>query len=100
MFSSKRPQIYQLEKKKDVRGLIKALKYKEDVLIQQRAAKALGDLRPKNAINPLIKALADSRLQRSATLALSKYGERAAPALKKNRFFIGSKILDVEQTVL
>jgi len=51
------PDIVKLRKKKDVKGLIKALQYKDDLKIRQAAAETLGQNMDVRAVPPLIKAL-------------------------------------------
>lgn len=51
------PDVEKLAAAEDVKGLIKALRYK-DTWIAEKAAKALGPLKDPRAVEPLIKALA------------------------------------------
>ena len=55
MFKAKKPDIESLARKKDIRGLIRALRFR-DVNVQLDAAKALGSLGP-DAIGNLLSAL-------------------------------------------
>lgn len=55
----RKPNIEELKEKKDVKGLIKALKYKGDENVRQKAAEALGEIKDTGAVKPLIKALDD-----------------------------------------
>ena len=90
-FKKRRPFIAGLEKKRDVKGLIKALTSGRDPTkkrrlikaltsgknpyIQREAAIALGKLKNPKAVKPLIKALTsgkDLTLQREAAIALGK----------------------------
>lgn len=61
-----------LEKKKNVSGLIKALKYRKDSLARSKAAKALGRIGGEKAIDILIKTLndEDDLLRYSSVIAL------------------------------
>ena len=51
--------IKKLKKTKDLPKLIKLLSYKKDAAIRANAAAALGNLRDKRGIEPLIGALED-----------------------------------------
>jgi HEAT repeat protein len=53
------PDIQKMKAKRDVKGLIKALNYKNDH-IQREAALALGEIGDKQAVEPLIAALKDT----------------------------------------
>ncbi len=53
------PNIEKLKEKRDVKGLIKALNYKEDYYVRIEAAKTLGEIGDKRAVAPLIQALKD-----------------------------------------
>ncbi len=69
------PDIQQLEAKRDVSGLIKALAYK-DATIRARAADALGPLRDPLAVDPLVGLLGDddANVRRAAVRALAARG--------------------------
>jgi len=69
-----KPNVEKLKKERNVNGLIKALRHK-DSLIRLRAAEALGSIRDKKAVEPLIQALKDEvpRVRWSAALASWKY---------------------------
>jgi HEAT repeat protein len=56
------PNVGELGSKKDVKGLVKALRYKkkEPFRVREEAAKALGMIGDKRAVEPLIQALNDS----------------------------------------
>ena len=81
-----KPNIQRLKEKKDIDGLIKALRYKKDgfgleyVLIREKAAIALGEIGAKKAVNPLIQALHDKspKIKNSAIEALGKIGDHRA----------------------
>lgn len=72
------PNVDKLRARRDVRGLIKALGYKPDVVIRQTAARALGHLRSPEAIAALAATLGDEdgRVRKDAVWAL---GEIAHP---------------------
>jgi len=53
-----KPNVQRMEKKRDVEGLIKALKY-EDSIVRLRAVRALGKIGDARAVGPLIQALED-----------------------------------------
>lgn len=54
-----KPDVRQLEKNGNVKGLIKALKYKNDPYVRWTAAKILGKWKEKKAVKPLIELLND-----------------------------------------
>jgi HEAT repeat protein len=77
------PNIPQLEAKRDVQGLIKALTYKEEA-IRIAAADALAPLKDPAAVDPLIGLLHDDseRVRRAAASALAaRGGNRVAEPL-------------------
>ncbi|MCK4307846.1 HEAT repeat domain-containing protein [candidate division WOR-3 bacterium] len=76
--------VKKLKKKKDVEGLIKALKHK-DWKIREDAAKVLGEIGDKEAVEPLIQAMKDDDrdTRRNAMLALEKIGKLAVEPLIK-----------------
>ncbi len=53
-----KPNVKKMRERKDVSGLIEALKHK-DVTVRMNAAYALGDIGAKRAVEPLIEALKD-----------------------------------------
>ena len=59
IFDLFKPNVEKLEKKKDVHGLIKALRYKKDEWdeddVRRSAADALGKIKDERAVEPLIK---------------------------------------------
>lgn len=66
------PNVAQLEAKRDVNGLIKALDYQKDAKVRQAAAEVLGRIGGARAVEPLVIALADTD---------EETGEAAAAAL-------------------
>ena len=89
-----KPNIEKLAAKKNVKGLIKALKY-DDKDIRLSAIEALGKIRDSSAIEPLIQMLGQHqghKIYRNAVLALANMGEPAFKALlnalKDNDFSI------------
>jgi HEAT repeat protein len=69
------PNIAQLEEKRDVQGLIKALGHK-DASIRMAAAQALTPLRDSLAVEPLVAVLrdGDARVRQAAVAALAARG--------------------------
>jgi HEAT repeat protein len=69
------PNIHQLEAKRDVQGLIKALNFK-DPAIRMAAAEALGPLKDPLAVEPLVGLLKDDNagVRRAAVAALAARG--------------------------
>ena len=53
-----KPNVERLQEKKNVKGLIKALRHK-DRRVRSEAAEALGEIGDKRAVEPLIQALKD-----------------------------------------
>ncbi len=72
--------VEKLKAKRDVPGLIKALKYQKDLRFRPAAAGALGQIGDARAVKPLIAALKDRdmNVRRAAAGAL---GEIGAPAI-------------------
>ncbi|HUV79436.1 MAG TPA: HEAT repeat domain-containing protein [Candidatus Bathyarchaeia archaeon] len=68
------PNVERMKGRKDVRGLIKALK-DEDLHVRSRAARALGEIKDARAVEPLIQALKeeeDEDVKESITDALEE----------------------------
>lgn len=80
LFWKNKPNISKMKDNKDVKGLIKALSYKDES-IRLRAIKALGILGDPEAIEPLIKLLSHSFLGNYATFSLGKIGKPAVKPL-------------------
>lgn len=79
-----RPNVKEMQARRDVKGLIKALRYQRDDEVRKDAADALGLLGDSLAVEPLIDALKDhsQRVRRAAAEALGKIGDaRALSAL-------------------
>ena len=53
------PNVSKLIAKRNIHGLIKALRYRKDSDIRSRAAIGLGELRAAQAVDPLCTALSD-----------------------------------------
>ena len=72
-----KPNIEKLFIKKNIKGLLKAIDYKEDQAIQKAAIDALGDLKSREAVDTLISILNDqvNILDRNAIVALGKIGD-------------------------
>lgn len=70
------PNIDELKHNKNIKGLIKALKYKGNWTIRQNAAQALADIGGSGSVKPLIKTLCDSNLyvRKAAADALKSLG--------------------------
>jgi len=77
------PNVEKIKAKKDVNGLIKALGYQKDSLVQEDAAEALGEIGDARAIESLIAVLKDKeqKVRKAATEALGKIGEPAVESL-------------------
>ncbi len=75
------PNIEKLKAKKNVKGLIKALQYKNKGKVRRQAADALGELGDVKAAEPLIQALKDEYVRWEAANALAKIGEPAVRSL-------------------
>ena len=78
-FSGYGSSIEELEAKKDVKGLIKALRNK-DSGVRKAAAEALGKIGDQRAVEPLIEALRDEywRVRIAVAYVLSKIGDQRA----------------------
>lgn len=79
LFGIGKPNIEKLKVKKDVEGLIKALKHK-DRDIREKAAKALGKIKGERAVETLIQALKDEGtwVRQEAAKALGKIKDKRA----------------------
>ncbi len=74
----RRPNVAKLESRQNVDGLVRALG-DEDPEIRVQAARALGELADRRAVEPLIAALEDRDTEAAAARALSRIG---APAVE------------------
>lgn len=72
-----KPNIEKLTQKRDVEGLIKALKDKDET-VRWRAAWALGEIGDARAVEPLIQALKDKGVRGNAAEALGKIKDTKA----------------------
>jgi HEAT repeat protein len=72
------PDVARLESQRNVKGLIKALRYRKDSGVRRTAALALGRIGDTRAVRPLIAALKDGD---TAATALSEIGKPAVEAL-------------------
>ena len=74
-----KPNIEKLEKKKDVKGLVKALNYKHDKWIRYYATETLGVIGDTQVVEPLIQALNDKnhKVREKAASALGKIGDKS-----------------------
>jgi HEAT repeat protein len=75
-----RPNIRKLKDRGDFAGLLKALNYEKDDRVRYAAVEALGDLREKSAVQPLLALLDDQALLRKEEIlsALGKIGDTEA----------------------
>jgi HEAT repeat protein len=74
------PDIDEMRAKREVKGLIRALRYQKNVDIQANAAEALGEIGDTIAVEPLIAALKDNYwgVRKYAAKALGKIGDTHA----------------------
>jgi HEAT repeat protein len=74
------PDVGRLKANQDLQGLIKALGYQKDERIRKSAAKALGELKIKEAVEPLITALKKGPwdVSQTAAEALGQIGDARA----------------------
>lgn len=82
LFGFGKPDVKDMEQKKDVDGLIKALEYEKDVQVRREAAYILGKIGNASAVVHLIKALEDpdSYVRRQAADSLGNIGDAGAVA--------------------
>jgi len=75
----RKPNVEKLKARKNMKGLIKTLKY-NDHYVRGFAADALGEIGDSRAVEPLINALKDpfSDVQYYATRALGEIGDKRA----------------------
>ena len=81
------PNIQKLKQKRDVDGLVKALRRKGDDHVRKRAAEALAEIGGARAVECLIVALKDNdpRVVMHAANALSKAGDAQIEKLRQER---------------
>ena len=74
------PKVETLKARKDIKGLIKALRYRKDEGVRQAAAESLGKIKDRRAVEPLIAALKDESfsVRQAAAEALGKIKDRRA----------------------
>lgn len=87
------PDVEKMKAKRDVKGLIKALEYKKDVAIPQRAALALGEIGDAQAINPLILAM-DNNDKEISLAAINALGQIGVPAIGPLSAVLANKPMD------
>lgn|GEM_PF-1341026 len=77
IFDFLKPNVDRLAEKKNVKGLVNALNFKQDPVIRMKAAAALGGIREGTTLDPLIGALSDSSMdvRASAAKALGNTGD-------------------------
>lgn len=80
LFGFGKPNIEKMGRKKDVRGLIKALEYENFWDVRSSAAVALGNIGDARAVEPLIQALSDSTkfVRRDVAKVLGNIGDARA----------------------
>lgn len=76
------PNVKELKTKGDVKGLVKALRYKKDHKVPMAAAEALGQIGDAQVVEPLISALKnkDKAVRKKVAEALERIG---APAVER-----------------
>ncbi len=93
-FFKPRPNVQELERRADVEGLTKALRYRRDADVRLAAAAALGRIDDISAVEPLIRALSDKFIRWEAAAALERIG---APAIEGLRRALTSEDTYVQQ---
>ncbi|RMH93635.1 MAG: HEAT repeat domain-containing protein [Calditrichaeota bacterium] len=78
-----KPDVVKLKEKRNIKGLMKALQYQKDWQIREYAARALGQLNAREAIEELIPLLSDlvQEVRDAASEALIHIGAPAVDAL-------------------
>src|SRR5215469_8395380 len=74
------PDVEQLQRRQNLRGLIKALRYQQDFAVRSAAAQALGQLGGARAVEPLLEALGDPSafVREAAAQALTRLNDTRA----------------------
>jgi hypothetical protein len=74
------PDVNKLRTRRDLNGLVKALRNKKHNSVRMDAAKALGEIKDKSAVEPLIEALREdgASLSLAAAQALKEIGDTRA----------------------
>lgn len=80
LFGFGKPNVKDMDKKNDIKGVIEALGYEKDVQVRREAAYTLGKIGNSNAVEPLMKALndPDNHVRRQAADALGNIGDKRA----------------------
>lgn len=80
VFGLGKPNVEKMKEKRDVKGLIKALSYREDYYVIWQAIGALGEIRDNRAVEPLRGLLysSDEDIRKVATWALGAIGDNRA----------------------
>ena len=80
IFGLSKPDVEKMKAKKDVKGLIKALKYKKESSVRCAAAEALGKIGYAGAVESLVQVLNDEErdVRSEAAKALGKIKEERA----------------------
>ena len=80
LFAPIEPNVVRLKAARNVKALIKALKYVNSSDVRKGAAAGLGELKDETAVDPLIEALKDEDkyVRKNAAEALGKIGDRRA----------------------
>ncbi len=73
------PKVDKLLKKRDIKGLIKTLSYRKRASVRGAAAKALGEIRPSEAVEPLMSAMGDedAKVRIAVVRALASIGDES-----------------------
>ena len=87
LFDFFKPNVEKLEKKRNIRGLVKALRYKKDQTIRKKAAEALRNIADEKTVDGLIYSVEnewDNDIKLISITALDKIpSKKAVPALIK-----------------
>ena len=85
IFDLFKPNVEKMRTKRDVKGLIRALQYEKSCSVRRDAAVALGEIKDKRAVEPLISALGDGDrdVREASAKALINIGRPAVDFLIK-----------------